>query len=132
MIRCCNIILLGIVLGCFASSTSYSQSQSTTYYQPQGQKLKTFLMACGVGAGAGAALGVASLAFVSDPGNNIQNVAKGASLGLYAGILWGYYNVVVTPDAPAFDSSRESQFIIQPEFHKGQMEGAQAGYIANF
>jgi hypothetical protein len=132
MIRRCNIILLGIVLGCFASSASFAQSQSTTYYQPQGQKLKTFLMACGVGAGAGAALGVASLAFVSDPGNNIQNVAKGASLGLYAGILWGYYNVVMTPDAPTYDSTHDSQFLIQPEFHKGQMEGAQAGYIANF
>ena len=40
---------------------------------------------------AGAFLGIASIAFVQRPGENLRNIAVGASLGLYAGILFGGY-----------------------------------------
>lgn len=46
---------------------------------------------------AGTLVGVASLAFTSQPGDNLKNIAKGASLGLYAGILLGAYVVYVVP-----------------------------------
>jgi hypothetical protein len=55
------------------------------------EKMNTFLMTCAYGTGAGALLGLASLAFVSDPSSKSGNIARGASLGLYAGIGLGFY-----------------------------------------
>jgi hypothetical protein len=40
---------------------------------------------------AGTLVGAATLAFTSNPGDNLNNVARGASYGLYAGILLGLY-----------------------------------------
>jgi hypothetical protein len=40
---------------------------------------------------AGTLVGAATLAFTANPGDNINNVARGASYGLYAGILLGAY-----------------------------------------
>lgn len=50
-------------------------------------KAKAFLTIAGYGAAGGALLGLASMAF----GNSSRAVAQGASLGLYAGILFGGY-----------------------------------------
>ncbi|MFZ4404912.1 MAG: hypothetical protein ACOYOK_12485 [Pseudobdellovibrionaceae bacterium] len=52
-------------------------------------KLKTFLQMAGYGTLAGAGLGVVSLAFKDRPSENINNIARGASLGLYAGMIYG-------------------------------------------
>lgn len=52
--------------------------------------MKEFLVTCAYGTAAGALLGLASLAFTEDPGGKINNVARGASLGLYAGIALGF------------------------------------------
>lgn len=46
---------------------------------------------------AGTLVGAASLAFTEDPGNNLNHVARGASLGLYTGILLGLYVVYIVP-----------------------------------
>src|ERR1700733_4036630 len=40
---------------------------------------------------AGTLVGAATLAFTSNPGDNLNAVARGASYGLYAGILLGLY-----------------------------------------
>src|ERR1700722_20222322 len=40
---------------------------------------------------AGTLVGAATLAFTTNPGDNLNNVARGASYGLYAGILLGLY-----------------------------------------
>lgn len=53
-------------------------------------KVKAFLTICGYGAGGGAILGAASTAF----GTNARAIPQGASLGLYAGILFGTYVLV--------------------------------------
>ncbi len=50
-------------------------------------KAKAFMTIVGYGAAGGAILGVASMAF----GTSTRAVAQGASLGLYAGILFGSY-----------------------------------------
>ncbi len=42
-------------------------------------------------------MGAASLAFTDQPGENLQRVARGASLGLYAGIALGFYVMSLTP-----------------------------------
>ncbi len=53
-------------------------------------KARVFLTAVGYGTASGAILGASSMAF----GNSTRAVAQGASLGLYAGILFGTYVIV--------------------------------------
>lgn len=53
-------------------------------------KAKAFLLVAGYGAASGALLGFASMAF----GTSSRAIAQGASLGLYAGLLFGTYVVV--------------------------------------
>jgi hypothetical protein len=53
-------------------------------------KAKAFMTVAGYGAGGGALLGLASMAF----GTNSRAIAQGASLGLYAGIIFGTYILV--------------------------------------
>ena len=53
-------------------------------------KAKAFLMISTYGAAGGALLGAASLAFGGKP----RSIAQGASLGLYAGIIFGTYVLV--------------------------------------
>lgn len=56
-------------------------------------KVKAFLVVCGYGTVGGALLGFASLAF----GTSSRAVAQGASLGLYAGIIFGTYVLTSYP-----------------------------------
>lgn len=58
---------------------------------------KEFMTTCIFGTLAGTIVGAASLAFTDKPGDNLNNIARGASLGLYAGILLGAYIVYVVP-----------------------------------
>jgi hypothetical protein len=53
-------------------------------------RAKAFLTICGYGTAGGALLGAASTAF----GTSTRAIAQGASLGLYAGILFGTYVLV--------------------------------------
>ncbi len=64
---------------------------SVAWSAPQNDKLRTFLKSAGYGTLIGAGAGAASLAFVEDPGNKTNNIARGASLGLYVGIGVGIY-----------------------------------------
>jgi hypothetical protein len=54
-------------------------------------------------------VGVATLAFTADPGDNLMNIARGASIGLYCGILLGLYLTYGTGD------SDQPQGTINPE-----------------
>lgn len=55
------------------------------------QKMREFMVSVTYGTLAGALLGAASLAFTESPGDHMNRIAKGASLGLYAGIALGIY-----------------------------------------
>lgn len=57
----------------------------------QAAELRTVLMSSAYGAGAGALVGVTALAFSDNPSQNLNMVARGASLGLYAGLAVGIY-----------------------------------------
>ncbi|MCB0356141.1 MAG: hypothetical protein KDD40_03995, partial [Bdellovibrionales bacterium] len=59
--------------------------------------MKEFVRSCTYGVLAGTLVGAATLAFTEQPGENINRVARGASLGLYAGILLGLYVVYIVP-----------------------------------
>lgn len=55
--------------------------------------MREFVMSCSYGVLAGTLVGAASLAFSDRPGDNLNKIARGASIGLYAGILLGLYVV---------------------------------------
>lgn len=55
------------------------------------EELKNFLLSCAYGTAAGAAIGLSTVAFAEDPSSKTVNIAKGASLGLYAGMAIGWY-----------------------------------------
>ena len=50
---------------------------------------REFIMSCTYGVLAGTLVGAAMLAFTDQPGENLGKVARGASIGLYTGIILG-------------------------------------------
>jgi peptidoglycan/LPS O-acetylase OafA/YrhL len=66
--------------------------------QSQADPAREFLLSCTYGVLAGTLVGAAALAFTSNPGDNLNMVARGASLGLYAGIFLGFYIVYGVPN----------------------------------
>ncbi len=80
---------------------------------------REFLLSCTYGVLAGALVGAASLAVEDNPSDKVHRVARGASLGLYTGILLGLYVVYVVP--AQFESEQENnleeqyQEVIDPE-----------------
>lgn len=58
---------------------------------------REFIMSCTYGVLAGTLVGAASLAFTEKPGDNLQRIARGASIGLYVGIGLGLYTVYILP-----------------------------------
>ncbi len=101
---------------------------------------REFMMSAAYGALAGTLVGAATLAFSDSPGDNLNKVARGSSLGLYAGILLGLYVVYGGPteDSDAADQlkrqtsfkmRREPDFLLAPILsERGCLEGAQASY----
>lgn len=83
------------------------------------QDLKQFLKTSAVGMLGGATLGVVSLAFSDKPSESWNNVARGASLGLYAGIGYGLYRI----NQPEMNTYQTPDFAVVPAFKKGQVEG---------
>ncbi len=67
--------------------SSFTVGQARAEIPP---RAKAFIMVSAYGAGGGAILGLASMAF----GTSSRAIAQGASLGLYAGILFGTYVLV--------------------------------------
>ena len=66
--------------------------------------MREFVLSCAYGTLAGTLVGVASLAFSDKPGDNLNRVARGASIGLYGGILLGAYIVNNQPGENDEDS----------------------------
>lgn len=57
------------------------------------EDLALFLKSSAYGAAFGAGAGLTSLAFSDQPSKNLNQVARGASLGLYVGMAVGFYLV---------------------------------------
>ena len=81
-----RIGLIGLIL-----SLSFSASSA------RADMVRDFVVSCSYGVLAGTMVGAATLAFSEKPGDNLNKVARGASLGLYAGILLGAYVVFGGP-----------------------------------
>lgn len=91
--------------------------------------LKRFLQACAWGTALGAGAGVVSLALTDKPSESWNNVAKGASLGLYAGIAYGIYQI----NAPEPQYNQHPDFSLSPQFHEGKIDGVQlTGMLYSF
>jgi hypothetical protein len=88
---------------------------------------------------AGTLVGAASLAFTKRPGDNLNRVARGASLGLYTGILLGLYVVYIVPglekvpDEDPIVRVEKFPLMIAPTLDaRANVDGAQAGWKWTF
>lgn len=102
--------------------------------QAQAEPMREFVLSSTYGVMAGTLVGAASLAFSDRPGDNLNRVARGASIGLYAGILLGLY-VVYGVSSGAGDESDQLGEIQPPRFllypvatHRGEFDGAAAQF----
>ncbi|MBX3041307.1 MAG: hypothetical protein KF789_11430 [Bdellovibrionaceae bacterium] len=92
---------------------------ASTAASAQSRDLASFLKTCGWGTVIGAGAGAVSLAFESEPGKHTNNIARGASLGLYVGIAVG----LLAMNEP--DNSRADElWSLQPAFSDGRVDGA--------
>jgi hypothetical protein len=96
---------------------------------------RELFMSAAYGVLAGTLVGAATLAFTDQPGENLRNIARGASLGLYTGILLGLYVVYVIPGegeeeesegdyAPSQESGNFRPIISPLLSDTGKIEGA--------
>ncbi len=78
---------------------------------------REFLLSCTYGVLAGALVGAATLAVEDNPSDKMHRVARGASLGLYTGILLGLYVVYVVPSQLESEQKRqlENMETIEPD-----------------
>lgn len=80
--------------------------------------LRGFLQNCAWGTLGGATAGVVSLVFVDKPSQSWGNVARGASLGLYAGIAYGL--IQMNKESKTEGSA---DLVIVPQLQQGQLSG---------
>ncbi len=97
--------LMSLVIAVFVSGVTIFPVQ-----EAKADPGREFLMSITYGTLAGTLLGTASLAFTDKPGDKLQRIARGASLGLYFGILLGLYVVYGVSD-----ESDELNNILPPE-----------------
>lgn len=70
---------------------------------------REFVLSCTYGVIAGTMMGAATLAFSNKPSEHLYRVARGASLGLYAGILLGAYVTLIVPDGDELDDEAKAE-----------------------
>lgn len=115
----------------FVPQSALAQGTSTDT-RPQ-NKTREFMLSATYGALAGALVGGASLAFSDRPGDNLNKVARGASLGLYAGILLGLYVVYGSrggggDDDDDYAKMHTPKLLVTPVIGERGLEGAEASY----
>ena len=107
------------------------------------EPMRDFILSCSYGVLAGTLVGAATLAFSDKPGENLNKVARGASLGLYAGIFLGLYvvNSAGSEDEEAAAAAGITQYqfklqepprlLIAPVIGEHGLEGAEANYTVS-
>jgi hypothetical protein len=94
-------------------------------------EMRTFLLSCAYGTAIGAAVGLATVAVSDDPGGKSQNIARGASLGLYAGIAMGLYLNYGRESAGSQDFTlQRSPVWIQADAAAGKISGASLHWLS--
>lgn len=118
-----TFIILGLLLGFSLVSVPR---------EVRAEPMREFVMSCTYGALAGTLVGAATLAFSDKPGENLNKIARGASLGLYGGILLGSYIAFGVGNDNGDDVAvlqNPPRFLLQPvvSLERG-LEGASATY----
>lgn len=101
--------------------------------------MREFVMSCSYGVLAGTLVGAATLAFSDKPGDNLNKVARGASFGLYAGVLLGLYVVYGVPNQEEaairdqlglenFKMRKAPRFLVAPVVTNRGLEGGEFRY----
>lgn len=118
-------IIAVLLMSFLVASPGWAQDENTD--------MREFVMSCTYGVLAGTLVGAATLAFTENPGDNLRNLARGASIGLYVGILLGLYVVYIVPggDDPEeeeLEEARMPKFQLYPILSQRQdkIEGVQA------
>lgn len=97
---------------------------------------REFLLSCTYGVLAGALVGAASLAVEDDPSSKVHRVARGASLGLYTGILLGLYVVYVVPAQLEAEEQEEldEQYdqVLEPDDYGQRLNPTQIKIVYNY
>lgn len=90
------------------------------------EAIRDFFISCGYGTLAGAALGVVSVAVSENPSEKSMNIARGASLGLYAGIGYGIY-------AAQHQASERTEvhLWLEPLYQNQKIQGTQLNWQAS-
>jgi hypothetical protein len=88
-----------------------------------------FLKSCAYGTAAGAMLGLATLATSENPSGKMSNVARGASLGLYAGIGFGLYTINGKKNSES-DQLTQNPVWLSPIAKDRKIEGLQLNWAA--
>lgn len=104
-----------------------------TPVQAKASEMRTFLLSCAYGTMIGAAVGLATVAVSDDPGSKSQNIARGASLGLYAGIGLGLYLNYGRGGQQAgsqdLTMTKMSPIWLQADSNQGHVEGASLHWL---
>lgn len=92
--------------------------------------MKEFIKNCAYGTAYGALAGTVSLAFVDKPSAHLNNISKGASLGLYSGIAYSFL-MNQNDQIAEVESPRDSQILLVPSVYENNL-GAQFFIFKSF
>lgn len=94
---------------------------------PAYDDMTNFLKSCAYGTIGGALVGLATIAASENPNGKINNVSRGASLGLYFGIAYGLYKIE-NPDA--VKNELDASVWVTPQIAESKVEGATLNWLA--
>lgn len=94
--------------------------------RPPETKLGRFLKTCAWGFGIGAAAGTVSLVFEDKPSEHTINIARGASLGLYGGIIYGLVDAENQARSRQARPEIDDYIGVRPVIEQGRLDGAEA------
>jgi hypothetical protein len=106
-------VILGFAICCAVFTLTASRAMA------QENSGRDFTRSVIYGTLAGTLVGVATLAFTSNPGDNLNNVARGASYGLYAGIILGLYITYGFDDSPEPEAPQQDLIPQEPNIYEG-------------
>lgn len=103
---------------------------SVSHATPQ---MNQFLKSCAYGTLGGAVIGLGTLAISDNPGGKMNNIARGASLGLYAGIGYGFYSLEKNKNQTMDqhpDLGSQGAVYFSPIVSRQSVEGVQLNWLS--
>lgn len=125
-----SALIFASLLTSLIAPQSFAQGVNQLQNPQTSNPTREFVMSCTYGVLAGTLVGAASLAFADKPSDKLYRVARGASLGLYTGILLGVYVVYVVPslEEPLEEEdpvarAEKLPVIVAPLFENDKLDG---------